>query len=246
MDNVRGSNPMLQEKIFERATRSNKVMSINGTVNKLIVLLTLFLIMAGISWYSFPLFDFAVFVFFTVISFILGITTSFKPRLSPFTTPVYVTLEGLSIGFLSRHFDMKCKGIVLQAVLLTIAVFAIMLFIYKFRIIKVDNGIVKWITLVTGSIALVYLIDLFLMFFGINVSFLHSNGWVGILINLFVVGVAAFNFLGDFYFIEEAARRQAPKYMEWYLSFSVFLTIVWLYLEILKLLAKLNSRKKSK
>lgn len=244
MDNVRGSNPMLRGKIFERATWSNDVMSISGTVNKLIVLLTLFLITAGISWHFFPLFDFTVFGIFTVIAFILGIATSFKPSLSPYTTPVYVTLEGLLIGFLSCLFDMQYKGIVLQAVLLTIAVFAIMLFIYKFRIIKVDNEIVKWITLVTGSIALVYLIDLFLMFFGINVPFLHSNGWAGILINLFVVGVASFNFLSDFYFIEEAARRQAPKYMEWYLSFGVFLTIVWLYLEILKLLAKLNSRRK--
>lgn len=119
-----------------------------------------------------------------------------------------------------------------------------MLVICKFRIIKVNSELTKWITLITGNIALVYLIDLALMLFGLNIPFIHSNGWVGILISLFVVGVAAFNFLSDFYFIEEVANRQTPKYMEWYLSFGVFLTLVWVYLEILKLLTKLNSRRK--
>jgi len=232
MDSARGSNPMLREKVFERATWSNEVMSISGTINKLIILLVLFLIAAGISWCFFPLFDFTVFGLFTVIAFVLGILTSFKPNLSPYTTPVYVILEGLLIGFLSCLLDMQYEGIVLQAVLLTIAVFAIMLFIYKFRIIKVDNDVVKWITLVTGSITLVYLVDLFLMLFGLNVPFLHSNGWVGILINLFVVGVASFNFLSDFYFIvpiNDCIKIESSTTITFAIVYTLFLFINILY-----------------
>lgn len=246
MENIRGSNPMLREKVFERISYTDEIMTIDGTVNKLIILLVLFLITAGVSWYFFPLFDLVAFNVFVIIAFILGILTSLKPYLSPYTTPLYVTLEGLSIGFLSRLLDMEFKGIVLQAVLLTIAVFAIMLIIYKSRIIKVSNDTVKCIIAITGSIALVYLIDLILMSFGLEIPFLHSNGTVGIIVNLCIVLVAAANFLQDFYFIEEAAYRQTPKYMEWYLAFGVFLTLVWLYLEVLKLLAKLNSQKRNK
>lgn len=244
MNSINGSNPMLREGVFKRVIFSENTMSVSGTINKLMILLMLFITAAGISWCFFPLFDLTVLGFFTLLAFVLGIFTSFKPNVSPITTPIYVILEGLAIGFLSYLLDMEYNGIVLQAILLTIAVFTIMLVIYKFRIIKVDSEFTKWITLITGSIALVYLIDLVLMLFGLNVPFIHSNGWVGILISLFVVGVAAFNFLSDFYFIEEAANRQAPKYMEWYLSFGVFLTLVWVYLEILKLLTKLNSRRK--
>lgn len=241
MNQSKGSNPMLRKKVFKRALGNGEIMTVGGTINKLIVLLLLFLLTAGTSWY-FPLLDIMTLQIFVLVAFILGILTCFKPHLSPYTTPIYVILEGFAVGFLSYQLDLEYNGIVLQAALLTMAAFIMMLLIYKSKIIKVDDKVVKWITVVTGSIAIVYIIDLILMLFGLQVPFIHSNGWVGILASLVVVGVAAFNFLADFYFIEEAERRQAPKYMEWYLSFGVFVTIVWLYLEILKLLAKLRSR----
>jgi uncharacterized YccA/Bax inhibitor family protein len=139
---------------------------------------------------------------------------------------------------------MHSKGMLLQAVLPTILVFVIMLIIYKFRIIKVDNKVVKWNTLFGEGLALLYLTDLLLMPFGLELLFLHIDRWGGFFVSLTIIAVVSSFLLSYFYFIEEAAHRQAPKYMEWYLFFGVFLTIVWLYIGIIILMLK--PRKKGK
>ena len=148
---------------------------------------------------------------------------------------------GVVVGAISKVYEVEFDGIVLQAVGLTVAVFGIMLFLYASRIIKVTERMVMGIVAATAAIFLVYLVNIVLHLFGGGVPFIHDTGPVGIIISLVIVGVAAFNFLIDFYFVERAVAAGAPRYMEWYAAFGLTVTLIWLYLEILRLLAKIRS-----
>lgn len=172
----------------------------------------------------------------------VAILTIFKPNLARFTAPVYALLEGAFLGAISAAYNTAYDGIVVQAVGLTVGVFAVMLFLYGTRIIKVTDKLRMGIVAATGAIFLVYMVNMVLSFFDAEVPFLHDTGAMGIGISLLIVGVAAFNLLLDFDFIERGVAAGAPKKMEWYAAFGLLVTIVWLYLELLRLLSKLQGR----
>jgi uncharacterized YccA/Bax inhibitor family protein len=172
--------------------------------------------------------------------FILGLVTIFKPTSSPVTAPIYAVLQGMFLGGISAFFDSIYPGIAIQAVSLTLAVLGVKLFLYKARIIRVTEKLRSGIIAATGAIAMVYVVSWILGMFNIYLPMIHSSGIMGIGFSLFVVGLAAFNLLLDFDFIEKGARHGAPKYMEWFSAFGLMMTLVWLYLEILRLLSKLN------
>jgi len=170
-----------------------------------------------------------------------AIATIVRPRWARVTGPLFAFAEGFVVGAISRLYESAFDGIVLQAAASTVSVLAIMLFLYATRIIKVTDKLRMGIVAATGAIALVYVLNLVLRMFGAEVPFLHDTGTVGILISLVIVGVAAFNLLLDFDFIERASAARAPKNTEWYAGFGLLLTLVWLYLELLRLLAKLRA-----
>jgi uncharacterized YccA/Bax inhibitor family protein len=172
--------------------------------------------------------------------FITAMITIFRPTSSPITAPIYAVLEGMFLGGISAFFEGMYPGIAIQAVSLTLAVLGVMLFLYKARIIKVTEKLRGGIIAATGAIAVVYLVSWVLSMFNIYLPMIHSSGLMGIGFSLFVVGLAAFNLLLDFDFIEKGARNGAPKYMEWFSAFGLMMTLIWLYLEILRLLSKLN------
>ena len=157
-----------------------------------------------------------------------------------FTAPIYAALEGLVLGAISAVFETMYPGIVIQAVGLSVGVLAVMLFVYGTGIIRATERFRIGVVAATGAVCLVYLVELVLSMFGIRLPFIHESGVVGICFSLVVVVIAALNLILDFDFIERGAEQQAPKYMEWYGGFSLLVTLVWMYLEILRLLAKLR------
>jgi uncharacterized YccA/Bax inhibitor family protein len=174
---------------------------------------------------------------------IVCLVTVFKSAWSPVTAPVYAVLEGLLLGAISAAFNARFQGIVFQAVLLTFGTLGALLLAYRTRVIRATENFRLGVFAATGGIALLYLVSIVLGFFGKSIPFLHSSGTFGILFSLFVVVVAALNLVLDFDFIEQGSNSGAPKYMEWYAAFGLLVTLVWLYLEILRLLAKLSSRR---
>lgn len=246
---MRTSNPALSDKAFQGllSPTTDDRMTIMGTVHKSFVLLIIVLTSAMYSWSSafpggwsrgaapsMPMWYLpAVFG-----GFLVAMVLIFKKTLAPYLAPAYAVLEGLTLGALSAVFEIRYPGIVLQAVICTISVFAALLAAYRSGVIQATENFKLGIVAATGGIALVYLIDLGLLFFGMKVPFLHENGPLGIGISLFIVVVAALNLVLDFDFIEKGAENGAPKYMEWYAAFGLLVTLVWLYLEILRLLSK--------
>ncbi len=172
----------------------------------------------------------------------IAVLTIFKPKLARFTAPLYALVEGLVLGAISHVYEGRFDGIVLQAVGLTVGVFALLLFLYATRVIKVTENLRMGIVAATGAVALVYLVSIVLRLFGVDVPLIHDAGPVGILFSLVVVVIAALNLVLDFDFIERGAEAGAPKYMEWYAAFGLLVTLVWLYLELLRLLSKLRER----
>ena len=173
----------------------------------------------------------------------LAIWTCFKPSVSPITSPIYAVAEGVLLGMISATYNVQYQGIVLQAVLITLLVFAVMLFIYRTGILKVTQGFATAVVSATAAIAIMYVGSWIFSLFGGNVSYLTSSSPLSIGISVVICLVAAFNLMLDFQFISVmSARGDAPKFMEWYGGFGLLLTIVWLYIEILKLLAKSKRR----
>jgi uncharacterized YccA/Bax inhibitor family protein len=173
---------------------------------------------------------------------VTALIIAFVPKTAPVLAPVYAALEGLAVGGISASFESQFNGITLQAVALTFGTLFALLLAYMFRIIKVTHNFRLIVFSATAGIMLVYLSSFILSFFGISIPYLHSTGPIGIGISIFIVIIAALNLVLDFDFIEYGADRGAPKYMEWYGAFGLMVTLVWLYFEILHLLAKLRSR----
>ena len=172
----------------------------------------------------------------------VAILTVFKPKLARFTGPLYAAAQGLFLGAISHVYDAQWDGIVLQAVLVTIAVFSVMLVLFATGTIKVTDRLRIAVVAATGAIFLTYLVSWIVSLFTSGVPFIHDAGPMGILFSLVVVGVAAFNLLLDFDLVQRGVAMRAPKYMEWYAAFGLMVTIIWLYLEILRLLSKLRQR----
>lgn len=243
---MHSSNPSLGafESLAGQANQSTGVMTIDGTVNKSFIMLAILTASAGYTWYHMTTgtgSGLALLVLGLIGGFITALITIFRPSSSPYTAPLYAILEGLVLGAVSQLMDAVYPGIVMQAVMLTMGVFFLMLMAYKTGFIQANEQFRTIIFIATASIAFVYLISFILRFFGTDIPMIHANGWVGIVFSLIVVGVASLNLIIDFDDIKQFSDAQLPKYMEWYASFSLMLTLVWLYLEILRLLSKLRS-----
>lgn len=234
-----------------------KVMTMGGTASATAVLLLLLVVAGWFGWQAVTVTELAPLPngdpnsavdvpgwFFLAMIAGLGIAilTIVKPTLARFTAPLYAVAEGLLLGVISRVFEVDYSGIVLQAVMLTIGVFLVMLVLFATGAIKVTEKVRLAIIASTFAIAMVYLVSLVASFFGSGVPFIHDAGPIGIGFSLVVVGVASMNLLLDFDLVQRGVAARAPKYMEWYAAFGLMITLVWLYLEILRLLAKLRSR----
>ena len=245
---LRSANPALKEKVFSgiRAAVNEPAMTIQGTSTKSLVLVLLTIFSASFTWTAVAGGNVGILMPAALVGglggFIVALVTIFKPNVSPYTAPIYAALEGLLLGAISQIYNARFAGIPLQAVLLTFGVFIAMLVIYRLGIIRATERFRIGVVAATGGIALMYLLSFILSFFGVQMSFLHSSSLLSIGISLVIVGVAALNLILDFDFIERGVANRAPKYMEWYGAFSLLLTLVWLYLELLRLLAKLQGR----
>lgn len=240
---------MLNEGTFDVAgirSRSESVMTLQGTVNKTILFLGLLIIPAMWSWNRFAVNPASAMTWVTVggvAGLVLALITAFKKTWAPVTGSLYSVAKGLAVGALSAYYNRLYEGIVLQAVLLTVGVLLALLAAYSARLIKPSENFKLGVFAATGGILLVYLATLVLGFFGIQIPYIHGNGWIGIGFSVFVVVIAALNLVLDFDFIENGVTHGAPKYMEWYAASGLLVTLVWLYIEILRLLAKLASRR---
>ena len=236
------SNPLLKRRgAFAPTLERGEAMTLQGVVNKSGVLLLLCIGAAAFAWTQKDLSPLLI-VVGLIGGFIACMVGTFKPAASPIAAPIYAVLEGLVLGAISQIFETRYHGIVGNAMMLTFGVFGLMLVLYTSRTIRVTEGLVKGIIAATAAVCLVYVVDIVLNFFGAAVPYLHQNGTVGIVISLVIVGIAAFNFLIDFAVIENGVSSGAPRYMEWYCGMALLVTLVWLYLEILRLLSKLRSR----
>ncbi|RAP77184.1 Bax inhibitor-1/YccA family membrane protein [Paenibacillus montanisoli] len=242
----RSGNPTLNDKSFEQSGHysGSGRMTIEGTVNKAFITLAILLGGAFATWSMYfngqNVTPYAVGG--AIGGLILALIISFKPTTAPFLVPVYGALEGAFLGALSATYEGAYNGITLQAALITMCVFIALLLAYKTRLIKATENFKLGVFAATAGIALVYLVSIVLGLFGVAVPYLHDNSLIGIGISLVIVIVAALNLVLDFDFIEQGAQRGAPKFMEWYGAFGLMVTLVWLYIEILRLLSKLRSR----
>jgi uncharacterized YccA/Bax inhibitor family protein len=247
---LRSGNPALRADTFtsERAEPAAGVMTIEGAVNRTIVAIAILVAAAVFAWKQLAAAEQGLiptqglFVAALIGAPILGLVTVFWRRAAPFTTPVYAALEGLLLGTVSTFFEAAYRGIVIEAVALTFGTLIALLFCYKTGLIRATENFKLGIFAATAGIGLAYLMTWLLSLFGVHVPFIHDTGLIGIGFSFFVVGIAALNLVLDFDFIEQGAAVGAPKYMEWYAAFGLLVTLVWLYLEILRLLAKLQSR----
>lgn len=242
----RSGNPTLSDKTFERAGQFSDMnrMTIGGTVNKAFITLIILLGSAFSTWMMF--FEGKNVVPFAiggaVAGFVIALILAFKPAISPYLVPVYALCEGFFLGAISAIYESAYYGITLQAALLTMGVFLALLLVYKTRIIKATENFKLGVVSATGGVALVYLLSIVLRWFGIQIPYLHDSTPIGIGISVVIVIIAALNLVLDFDFIENGAQNGAPKYMEWYGAFGLMVTLVWLYLELLRLIAKIWSR----
>jgi len=222
-------------------------MTLSGTVNKTGILLILCLATASIVWNRFfesgnPASIMGLLWLGLIGGLGAAITTMFKRQWAATTAPIYALLQGLVLGGISAIFEAQYPGIVIQAIGLTFGTLGVLLLAYKSGWIRPTENFRLMIVAATGGIAILYLISFIMGFFGSSIGFIHSNGLFGIGFSLFVVAIAALNLVLDFDFIEAGAEQGAPKYMEWFGAFSLMVTLIWLYLEILRLLSKLRSR----
>ena len=254
---MRSGNPALSENTFLDLGSGTVVrgdagaMTLNGTVNKTAFLLVLTLAGALFTWSQFSAALAAgnpgavmPYVWGGAIGgFVVALVTIFKKQWSPVTAPLYAVLEGLFLGAVSAMFELRYPGIVMQAVGLTFGTLAALLMAYRSGLIKATENFKLGVFAATGGIALLYLVNIGMRAFGFGgMGFIHDSGLIGIAFSGFVVVIAALNLVLDFDFIENGVEKGAPKYMEWYAAFGLLVTLVWLYLEILRLLSKLQSR----
>jgi uncharacterized YccA/Bax inhibitor family protein len=240
---MRSHNPALRDDVFTARLEGGGTMTVQGTVNKTALLLVLAVATATASWVLGTSGGSGVAGWVLVASLAglgVAIATIVRPRWSPVTAPIYALVEGVVLGVVSMWFEASYPGIAIQAVALTFGVMGAMLVLYKTRVIKVTQRFRTGVIAATLAIAGVYLVAFLLGLFGVRVPFLNDASPLGILISLAIVAVAALNLVLDFDLIERGARSGAPAYMEWYAAFGLLVTLVWLYLELLRLLGRLR------
>lgn len=256
MDLTKSSNPIFGKNIFSQSAvnTSEGVMTINGTINKTGLMLLIVVFAATFTWRKFfgaidpanpGVLPSGIMVWTMVGAiggFITALITTFSPRRAAMTAPIYAVFEGLFLGAISALFEAMYPGLVMRAVSLTFGVFLIMLLLFRSGAIQVTNKFRTIILAATGGIALVYFVSFIAGMFGANLGFMYGNGMIGIGFSLVVVAIAALNLVLDFDMIVKGANARAPQYMEWYGAFGLMVTLIWLYLEILRLLSKFASR----
>ena len=250
---LRSSNPALKDSTFLDLSSGSVVagnagtMSLNGTVNKTGLLLLMTVMTAAFAWSQTMTANGEVAP--AAMGYLLGggigglvlaLVTIFKKQWSPVTAPLYALVEGLFLGAISAMYNAQFQGIVLQAVMLTFGIMFALLFAYRTGLVKATENFKLGVTAATGGIALIYLATIGLGLFGIKIPYIHESGLIGIGFSLVVVVIASLNLVLDFDFIESGVEAGAPKYMEWYGAFGLMVTLIWLYLELLRLLSKLR------
>ena len=246
---MRSGNPALRDDTFTgwgRMARADQ-MTIQGTVNKAALLLGCVLVTAFWTWQLFfqtrnagqvlPWMLLGL-----IAGFIVALITIFKPTWAPVTAPLYALLEGLFLGGISAIMEARFPGLVIQAVFLTFGTCLALLVAYRSGLIRATENFKLGVVAATGGIVLVYFVTILLSFFGVRLPLIHQGGWFSIAFSLFVVVIAALNLVLDFDFIETGAAQGAPRFLEWYGAFGLMVTLVWLYIEILRLLALLRGR----
>jgi uncharacterized YccA/Bax inhibitor family protein len=252
---MKTSNPALGSNTFRGLSDSQygglidvtDRMTLSGTVNKTGILLLCAIATAAWTWHLFlPEHDMSAVAPLMMLGLFGGLicamVTIFKKQWSAVTAPIYALLEGLVLGGLSASIELRYPGIAMQAVSLTFGTLFVLLFLYRSGVIKVTQKFRLGIVAATGGIFFFYLAEMLLGFFGIQFTSINGAGPIGIGFSLIIVAIAALNLVLDFDFIEQGVQVGAPKYMEWYGAFGIMVTLVWLYLEILRLLSKMRSR----
>ncbi|MCX8473444.1 MAG: Bax inhibitor-1/YccA family protein [Sediminibacterium sp.] len=266
MSMFKSSNPTLAQKYFNTTytnyASAQGLMTVRGTINKFGLLMIAVFVSAGFTWHLFNEGKQSTMMVLTfggaIVGFILALIMCFKPTAARYIAPAYAIAEGLFLGGISviinnavnaQHAtdasglaNSGYNNIVMQAVGLTFGVAISMFLLYNFKIIKVTERFRSIIIMATFGIAIFYLLSWIISLFGVNMNFAFGNSLMSIGISIFIVIIAALNLLLDFDMIEQNASNGAPKYMEWFAAFGLLVTLVWLYLEILKLLSKINSR----
>jgi len=246
----RSGNPAFKSKAFSHRSSdfsTNEVMTLSGAVNKTGLYLLLCTLSAAWTWNIFfnsgdPSSVSGLMIFGLIGGLIAAMITIFNPTKANITAPIYAILQGLAVGGISAIYESSFDGIVIQAVALTFGTLAALLLAYKSGLIKPTENFRLMLFAATGGIFVLYLVSFIMSFFGGGIGFIHSNSLMGIGFSLVVVAIAALNLVLDFDFIEQAAEQGAPKYLEAYGAFSLMVTLIWLYLEILRLLSKIYSR----
>lgn len=248
----KSGNPTLRYSLFEQAgsvADQSQAMTVNGTIGKVGILLALVVAGATFTWNLLGTFNNGLLMPLTIggaiLGFILALVICFKSKTAPYLSPIYALAEGAFLGGFSVILNAKFPGIAFEAICLTVLVATLMLVLYRFRIIKATEKFRSVLILATAGIAIFYVISFILSFFGVySPLYLSSTAplWLTVGISLVVIVIASLNLILDFNFIEVGADYQAPKYLEWYGAFGLMVTLVWLYLEILKLLARLANR----
>jgi uncharacterized YccA/Bax inhibitor family protein len=243
---MRTSNPALNEKAFKGQIAIGEAMTLQGTVNKTGLLLLCVVATSAWTWgmaHSETPEAALPWMFGGMIGgFIVALVTIFKKQWSPLTAPLYALLEGLVLGGISAIFEKSYPGIAVQAVGLTFGTLFVLLLAYKTGMVRATRGFKLGVIAATGGIAVFYLVEMMLGFFHVQVRAINGSGLIGIGFSLFVVIIAALNLVLDFDMIETGVQGGAPKYMEWYGAFGLMVTLIWLYLEILRLLGKARRR----
>jgi uncharacterized YccA/Bax inhibitor family protein len=248
---MRTNNPVLSR--FAQAARdtvassSSGTMTVAGTAGKALVLLAVLLFSATLTWQQVAgsnpgLLGPAVLVG-GIGGFIFAMIASFRPQTAPWTAPIYASLEGIFLGAISAMYNARFAGLPQQAVLLTMGVAGGVFVLYRFNILRATEGMKRMLFGAMMGIGLFYLGSMILGFFGVQIGYFTSNGPLAIGINVAIAGVAALNLVLDFDRIEEGARMGAPKVMEWFAAFGMMVTLIWLYLELLRLLSRLQGRR---
>ncbi len=255
---MRTGNPVFQPSVLNAARSaadtSSGTMTLQGTVIRTLILVGVLMATATFTWAQtlvateagLAVGNRSAAIGYMIVGFlggfVMALVTAFVPRISPWTAPVYAALEGLALGGLSAIFEARFPGIVVSSIGLTVGTLVLLLGVYSTGLVRVTEGFKAGVIAATGAVMLVYLVSIILRLFGVGVPFIHDSGPFGIIFSLVVVVIASLNLVLDFDNISENVRYGAPKYMEWYCGFGLLVTLVWLYLEVLRLLAKLRGR----
>lgn len=241
---MRTANPVLNEKRFE-SYHGTERMTIEGTINKTFLLLVLLIASSLFVWFNIETlmpYIGMLMIGSIILGLVVALITIFKKTWAPVTAPIYALIEGVVLGALSILFEQMYPGIVFQAILLTFGVFFVLLVAYRTETLRATKNFRMGVIAATGAVMLVYVVSLIGSFFGFQIPLIHESGPVGIAFSAVVVVIAALNLILDFDFIEKGAEQGASKYMEFYAGFGLLVTLIWLYIEILRLLSKIRSR----